>query len=332
MTIALDAMGSDLHPQPELQAAIQSAELFGEEIILVGKEDLLRQPLELLNKNNAPVRIVHAPEMIDMRDHPVEATKQKPENSMAIGLNLVKTGEARAFITAGNTGGAYFNAMRILRWIDGISRPALTTLIPTKNGKCVFIDMGANADCRPEFFLEFALMGSVFSEKVMGINYPRIATLANGEEEEKGNQLIKDSHPLLKNSGLNFIGNIEPRDVFAGHTDVVITDGFTGNIFIKTSEAVAKFINDFLKEEISSNAIQMLGGLLIKPSFKKLFMKMDPSEVGAGLLLGVNGYVFIGHGRSDARALISAIKLARQAADAKLLEALCAGIRQVIQS
>jgi len=246
---------------------------------------------------------------------------------MAVGMELVKTGQARAFVTAGNTGGAFFNAVQCLRRIQGISRPALTAIIPTRKGKAIFMDTGANADCRPEFLLEFAIMGSVYSEKFLSVASPRVSLLSNGEEEGKGNQLIKDATPLLKNSGLNFIGNVESKEIYAGEADVIVADGFSGNVFIKSSEAVAKFIFDIMRAEISASFLRKMGYLLLKPVFGKLKKLVDPAEVGAAILLGVNGLVFIGHGRSDERALFTALRNAKIAADAGLLEALQGAIQ-----
>lgn len=330
MPIALDAMGSDRYPEPELQAAVDASILLNEEILLVGNKDLLEPPFEKMEKGSSRVRIIHAPDILEMDEHAVEATRQKPNNSMAIGISLIKTGEASAFVTAGNTGGAYFNAVTQLKRIPGISRPALTSVIPNKKSKTVFLDTGANADCRPEFLQEFAIMGSLYAEKVLGIKSPRIGLLANGEEEDKGNELVKSSYTIIKSTGLNFIGNVEPKEVFAGEADVVIADGFTGNIFIKTSEAVGKLITDILKENISSSTINKIGYLLAKPAFASLKKLMDPAEVGVGILLGVNGYVFIGHGRSDARALTNGLKLAKHTVDSGLLKSLNELIQQKI--
>ena len=322
MAIVLDAMGSDKYPEPELHAAIQMARETGEEIILVGNLSVIEKRLKELKPGNLPIRLVHAEEMIEMDEHAVEAVQKKPNNSMAVGMRLVKSGEASAFVTAGNTGGAYFNAVYNLRRMSGVSRPALTTPIPTRTGSAIFIDNGANADCRPEFLVEFALMGSVYAKNVLGLDNPRIGLLSNGEEEGKGNQLVKDAFPLLKASGINFVGNVEPKEIFAGAADVVVTDGFTGNIFIKTSEAVSRFIIDILREGIGNSIFRKMGFLLMSPAFKPLKKKMDPAEVGAALLIGVNGLVFIGHGRSDAKALCSGIRLAQRAAKSDLLGAL----------
>ena len=322
MPIILDAMGSDTFPDPEIEGALQAAELYQEEIILVGNENLVSPKLSALNTKALPVRIVNAPDILEMGEKPVEAARRKPNNSMAIGLKLVKDGVGAAFVTAGNTGGAMFNALRILGRIKGVARPALTALIPVKNGYCVVVDVGANADCRPEFLLQFAIMGSVYAEKLLGKQSPTVGLLSNGEEAGKGNQLIKDTYPLLENSGLNFVGNVEGKELFGGFADVVVTDGFTGNIMLKSSEAVAKLLTDQLKQELMSGILTKIGALLAKPAFVNLKKKLDPSEIGAAPLLGIDGLVYIGHGRSNSRAIFSAIRVARQAAATNLLPTL----------
>jgi len=326
MAIVLDAMGSDEYPTPEILAAIKLKKNFNENVILVGNKELLESKMATLNPENVPLDIVDAPDVVEMTDKPVDSARKKPNNSMAVGLNLVKAGKAEAFVTAGNTGAAYFNAVTTLRRIPGISRPALSSFIPTKNGRCVFLDTGANADCRPEFLLEFAVMGSVYAQTVLGIESPKVALLSNGEEAGKGNELVKAAYPLLQASGLNFYGNVEPKEVYAGLVDTLVADGFSGNVFLKTSESVARFITDLLKDGISNRFLSKVGYVLAKPAFDVLKTKMDPAEVGAAMLLGVNGLVFIGHGRSDDRALISAVKLARSTVNAHLLEAMRAEI------
>jgi glycerol-3-phosphate acyltransferase PlsX len=265
-----------------------------------------------------------------MTDKPVESFKQKPNNSMAVGLRMVQQGQADAFVTAGNTGAAAFNAITILRRLPGISRPALAALIPTKTKKCVFMDTGVNADCRPDFLLEFAVLGSVYAQKVFGIPSPKVGLLSIGEEAEKGNQLVKDAYKLFKSSDLNFYGNVEPKEVYASLVDVVVTDGFSGNVFIKSSEAVGKLVSETLKSNISKSVFSILGYLLAKPAFNKLKKMMDPSETGAAILLGVNGLAFIGHGRSDAKALISAVKLARHTIDNHLMDELITQVQKQI--
>ncbi|GAP14643.1 phosphate:acyl-[acyl carrier protein] acyltransferase [Longilinea arvoryzae] len=327
MTLILDAMGSDRYPDPEIQAAIETARLFSEDVLLVGNETLLAPKLKTADPANRRVRIVDAPDILEMHEKPVEAAKRKPRNSMAVGLELIKTGEGQAFVSAGNTGGVMFNALRTLGRIKGVQRPALTAMFPTRVGHCVILDIGANADCRPDFLVEFAIMGSVYAEKVLGKSSPRVGLLSNGEEAGKGNQLVKDAYHLLENVGLNFIGNVEAKEVFAGEADVVVTDGFTGNVLLKSSEAVGKLITDVLKEEMSGSIIRMAGALMVKPAFLRVKKMMDPREVGAVPLLGIDGLVFVGHGRSDAHALVSAMKVAHQAVDIHLLDAIQTAIQ-----
>ncbi len=310
MSIVLDAMGSDEFPVPEILAAVELNRL-GEPVLLVGKKELIENKCKELNIDSKTLDIVDAPDIVEMTDKPVESFRKKPNNSMAIGLSLVKENKAEAFVTAGNTGAAFFNAIKILDRLPKISRPALAAIIPVKTGKCVFMDTGANADCRPDFLLEFAVMGSVYAGKVFNLSSPSVGLLSNGEESGKGNQLVKDAYPILESSGLNFYGNIEPKEIYAGKVNCVVTDGFSGNVFLKTSEAVGKMITDLLKVNISSRFLSKIGYLLAKPAFVGLKKMMDPSETGAAILLGVNGLVFVGHGRSDARALVSAVKLAR---------------------
>lgn len=327
MPLVLDAMGSDTYPEPEVQAAVEAALSLNEEIILVGNQELLEPRLKVINTGGARVRIHHAPDVVEMADKVVEGTKKKPQNSMAEGMKLLRSGEGQAFVTAGNTGAAMFNALRVLGRIKGVMRPALTAVFPTRKGRSVVLDIGANADCRPEFLVQFAIMGSLYAEKLLNIQSPRVALLSNGEEAGKGNQLIKDTYPLLEKTDLNFIGNAEGKELFGGYCDVCITDGFTGNILLKSSEAVAKLITDVLKDEITGSFRTKIGGLLAKPAFKSLKNLMDPSAVGAAPLLGIDGLVFVGHGRSDARALTSALKLAHQAVQIDLLTSMRTAIQ-----
>lgn len=332
MAIILDAMGSDQYPDPEIQAAVTAAELYGEEIILVGQEELLRPKLEALNTKKLPVVIEHAPDVLEMGDKAVKDSVKKPNNSMAVGMRLLKSGRGRAFISAGNTGGVMFNALRAgsLGRIKGVQRPALTQPFPSKSGKCVVLDIGANAECRPEYLLQFALMGSLYAKHVLKIENPRVGLISNGEEAGKGNQLVKDAHPLLEKSGLNFIGNVEGKELFGGAVDVAVTDGFTGNVMLKAVEAVAKLISDTLKSELKSSPVMLLGAAMTKPAFNKLRKMVSPEEIGAALLLGIDGLVFVGHGRSNARALVSAIHLAQQTADTHLLDEMRQNIQEQV--
>ncbi|HCU57447.1 MAG TPA: phosphate acyltransferase PlsX [Anaerolineaceae bacterium] len=321
MTIVLDAMGSDDRPDPEVQAAVTASNAFNETIILVGNAEELETKLNQIPGDKSRVRIVHAPEALDMSDHIVDA-RAKKQNSMRVGMELVKAGEADAFVTAGNTGMAMYYARKTFGDIPGLIRPCLGTIFPVKNGHAVVLDIGANAECRPEFLVQFAIMGKVFSQTMLGFANPRIGLLSNGEEEGKGNNLVRETFPLLAESGLNFIGNVEGKELFEGMADVVVTDGFTGNVMLKSTEAVAKLIIDILKEELMSSFRTKLGALLAKPAFGKIQKMLDPAETGAAPLLGINAPVFVGHGRSDARAMVSAIRSAKQAIDNHLLDEL----------
>jgi glycerol-3-phosphate acyltransferase PlsX len=332
MRIVLDAMGSDDCPEPEIQATIEAASLYPQDIIfLVGPEDQLKSRI------NAPsgrenIQVVHAPETITMEDKGLQlalkAKRKGSQTSMAVGIDLVQSGQADVFVTAGNTGGALATSYYRLGVIPGLDRPALTGLIPVKNGFCTVLDIGANPDCKPENLVQFAVLGSVFNEKIRGIKNPKVALLSNGEEAGKGNELVKGAYKLLESSGLNFVGNLEGKELFAGAADVVVVDGFTGNILLKSSEAVSKFLIDTIRHEIKSNLITTLGGLLAKPAFDKVRQTLNPDEIGAAILLGVNGLVYIGHGRSNAHALVSAIRTARQAVEANLLAALYTAIQE----
>ena len=328
MTVILDAMGSDHYPDPEIHAAVELVRADREELILVGNEEMIRPKLQAITTETLPIRIVHAPEVLEMTDKPVENARKKAQNSMAVGMELIKSGEGQAFVTAGNTGGAMVNAILRLRLMKGVLRPALTAIFPVRNGRCVVVDIGANADCKPEFLTQFGIMGSLYAEKVMGISRPRVGLLSNGEEAGKGNLLIKDTYPMMEASGLNFIGNVEPKEMYAGKADVVVTDGFTGNVLLKTSEAVSRLLTDLIKEEMRSTPLTMAGGLLAKPAFGNIKKLLDPGEYGAVPLLGINGLVFIGHGRSDAHALVTDVRVARQAIKADLLSAISQSIQE----
>jgi phosphate acyltransferase len=331
MRLVLDAMGSDTCPEPEIEASIEAVRIFNDEIILVGPEDLLLKRFNEKGGIPPKIQIVHAPETITMEDKGLQlALKVKRKGSstsMAVGMDMVKHGEADAFITAGNTGGAMATAYYRLGTIPGVELPALTALFPVRDGFCVVLDIGANPECKPENLIQFAIMGSIYAQKVRGIPKPRIGLLSNGEEAGKGNHLVKTTFPLLEDSELNFIGNVEGKELFGGSADVVVTDGFTGNILLKSSEAVARLIVDVMTQQLKSSLISKIGGLLAKPKLRKVKDIINPDEIGAAPLLGVDGLVFIGHGRSNSYALVSAIRTARTSVEANLLTE----IRQTIQ-
>jgi len=250
MRIVLDAMGSDDHPEPEMQAALEAFRLWGEPVLLAGPEPQLQELLERLGGSRGQVQIAHASEVLEMTDKAAGAARGKPNSSMAVGMEQLRIGEAQAFVTAGNTGGAMATALFKLGRIRGVRRPALSPTFPVRGGRTVVIDIGANTECRPEFLVQFAQMGALYSQVMYGVANPRVGLLSNGEEAGKGNLLVRETFPLFEGLGLNFVGNLEPKEVYQGAADVVVTDGFTGNVFLKTSEAVASMLVDTLREEI----------------------------------------------------------------------------------
>ena len=328
MRIVLDAMGSDEYPAPDVAGAVLAArEWVADEIILVGREESIRQQLAGHDTAGLRLEVVHAPEVIEMDDKPAQAARAKKGSSMHVGMNLVRDGKADAYVTAGNTGGVLAVAtLHTLRRIRGVKRPAMTAILPLPAGHVVALDIGANADCRPEYLLQFALMGDIYARAVLGCDRPRVALLSNGEEQGKGNTLVKDTHELLADSGLNFIGNFEPKEAIEHHADIVVTDGFTGNVFIKTLEATAKMLTTVLRDEIKASPVTAVGGLLAKPAFGRVARRVDPFEVGGGPLLGVNGVVIVAHGRSNARAIKNAIGQARKAVQGGVVEAIRDGL------
>jgi glycerol-3-phosphate acyltransferase PlsX len=327
-TIILDAMGSDHYPHPEVAAAVEAARRWQEPLILVGNRAKVEPLLSEVSYPSKHIRLIHAEQVLEMTDKPASAAKGKAANSMAVGMDLLKAGEGQAFVTAGNTGGAMANALFRLGRIRGVKRPALAATFPVAGGQTIAIDVGANADCRVEYLAQFALLGSIYAGKVLDKSNPAVGLLSNGEEAGKGNALVKEAFGLLEECGVNFIGNVEPKEVFAGQVDVVISDGFIGNVFLKTSEAVASFLIQTIRRELTSAPLTTLGGLLARPAFRRIGHLLDPAEYGAAPLLGVEGLVFIGHGRSDAHALVSAIRVARQAAETDLLAAMRSAFQQ----
>ncbi len=320
-TIVLDAMGSDQRPLPELEGAVLAANKFDIQVILVGNEHTLTEGLAKVSGEKSRISIAHAPEALEMEDHIREA-RAKKENSMAVGMNLVKSGKAHAFVTAGNTGMAMYFGIKTFGMIPGVDRPCLVAVFPVEGGKSVIADIGANAEVRPEFLVQFGQMASVYSHLMLNVAEPKVGLIANGEEEGKGNELIKTAGPMMQSAVPNFVGNIEGKELFGGKVDVAITDGFTGNVLLKSVEAVARLILTTLKEELMSSTRTKVGALLAKPAFNKVRKMLDPSEIGSAPLLGLDGLVFIGHGRSDAKAIVSAIEQAVNAVESNLLEKL----------
>ena len=332
MKIVLDAMGGDFAPAVNVEAAVNTAREFGYEIVLVGRQEVIRPLLVQNNTANLTLPIVHAPEVIEMDEHPASAVKAKKNSSMVVGMEMVKRGEADAFVTMGNTGGALAAALFHLGRIKGIHRPALSTLYPTVKGWCMLLDIGANAECKPEYLVQFALMGSLYAERVLGVRNPRVALVSNGEEETKGSQLVQEVHQLLKQAPINFIGNAEGRHIPIGYADVYVTDGFTGNVIIKLSEGMSSMVKQMLREEIMRTATGKVGGLLIQDAVKRMGKRTDYEEVGGAPLLGVDGVVIIGHGRSNARAVRSALRVAANTVEKRVVDAIEQGLTALPQA
>ncbi len=330
MKIVLDAMGSDERPVPDVEGAVMAAREYGITVILVGDETKIKTELAKYNTSGLDLPIVHAATDIGMTEH-VEAIKTKKDSSINIGMRLVKEKQADAFVTAGNTGAAMAAAIAgpfLLGRIKGIKRPALTATLPTGLGHTLLLDIGANAEVKPEFLYQFALMGSAYAQKVMGIANPSVALLSNGEEEGKGPTVVREAYALLKTSKINFAGNAEGRDIAKGTFDVIVTDGFTGNVAVKLSEALAKTMVSFIKDEIKKRPVAIVGAALAKPAFDALKKRLDPAEIGGGILLGVDGVVIIGHGSSNALAIKNAIRVAKETVAGNVVELIRTGVQE----
>ncbi len=325
MKIALDAMGGDNAPEVEVRGAVAAAREFGIEVVLVGDEQKIRAELSsymLKYKiKNLPISIVHASEVVTMNDSPTEAYKQKKDSSLVVAMRLVKDGKADAVLSAGNTGAVMTHALFELGRIPNVSRPAIAAFFPSLNGKCLLLDVGANSDNKPEHLLQFAVMGSVYLKHVGEAANPRIGLLSVGEEEKKGNELTSKSAKMMKAAGLNFVGNVEGRDIVGDKADVIVCDGFVGNIVLKFAESVATRFFQILKVELQNSSIFIkFGAWLVKPVFRGLIKKTDYAEHGAAPLLGVDGQVFIGHGGASVKAMKNAINTAAKSVTGKVNE------------
>ena len=344
--IVLDAMGSDKAPDPEIRGAILAARHLDVRVHLVGPEDVLRpklraalkeheskngNPLEAIGntlealttpnggrkRKRPPVFLVQASEWISMEDKAALAVRSKRDSSMRVGLKMVREGKAGGFVTAGNTGAAMATAKMVLGSLHGVDRPALATVLPTAAGKpCVLLDVGANVDCDPNNLLQFAIMGHMYAKDVLHVPNPRLGLLSIGEEETKGNALTRDTFPLLRQLDLNFIGNVEGRDLYNGSADVVVCDGFIGNVALKTSEGLAKMVTSSLRESLKATVTAQMGALLSRKAFANFKKRIDYSEYGGAPLLGVRGVCIVGHGSSNERAIMNGIRVAAEFANA----------------
>lgn len=328
MRIAVDAMGSDTFPKPDVAGAVLAARECTDTIILVGDEARIRAELAANAAGALPIEVVHASSAVDMHDKPSQVTRAKRDSSMAVAMGLVRDAKADAFVTAGNTGAALaFATLGVLRRIPGVRRPAVASLIRLGDRTIILTDLGANADARPEWLFQFGVMASTYAEKVFGRPNPKVALLSNGEEEGKGNQLVKASAALFEASSLNFIGNVEPKEMLAGAADVIVADGFVGNIALKSMEAVGDTLFRLIRERITAGGLLVkLGAALARPALREVYRQVDPFETGGAPLLGVNGVVIIGHGRTNAKGIKNAIRQARAAVEGNVVVAIREGI------
>ncbi|MCB8813967.1 phosphate acyltransferase PlsX [Desulfosporosinus shakirovi] len=321
MRIAVDAMGGDYAPEEIIKGTMMAAAKSSPDVqlILVGQKEWIQT---FLSGGTLPgnVSIYEASEVIEMDEHPANAVRKKKDSSIVVATRLVKQGEADAVVSAGSTGAQMAAALLGLGRIKGIERPAIVTILPTPEGGKLILDVGANMDATPEQLCQYGLMGSVYAKKILGIQNPRVGLLNVGSEEGKGNELTQKAYPLLKASPVNFIGNVEGRDVPYGRADVVVCEGFAGNILLKTAEGLAGVLFQQIKEKITSNMVRKLGALAVKPGLKEIAQMMDYAEYGGAPLLGVNGISIICHGSSKAKAIFNAIRVARECVQVNLIE------------
>jgi len=325
--VALDAMGGDQGPVVNIEGAVAAARELGLSILLVGNEEELSRSLRRHSTNGLGITICHAPETVGMNESPSAALRKKKHSSIRVGLELVKRGEADAFISAGNTGAVMATAMVTLGSLPGVERPAIALIVPTLRGQSILLDAGANADCKPRHLLQFAIMGDMSARQVMGKKSPTVGLLSIGEEESKGNELTREAFKELEEErSLNFTGNVEGREVFSGAADVIVCDGFTGNIALKISESAAEFFTVLLKEELEKGLVGKLGALLTRGAFRRFKKRVDYTEYGGAPLLGVGGMCIISHGRSTAKAIKNAIRVAAECVENGVIEHIRKGI------
>ena len=331
--VALDAMGGDNAPGQIVLGAVQAAREYGIGVYLVGREDAIRGELARYDTQGLDLPIIHTDEVIEMDEHPASAVRRKKNASMTLALQQVRDGAALGAVSAGNSGAMMAASLFALGRVSGVDRPALGGLFPTRDNVCLVIDIGANTDCKPEYLLQFALMGSIYIERIFSVPSPRVGLLANGEEETKGNEQVQQAHRLLKANaatlGLNFIGNVEGRDIPAGGADVVVCDGFVGNVVLKLSEGLAETLLGMLRAQMTSSLPSKLAAAVLRPGLRKVIKRLDYAEYGGVPLLGVKGSAIISHGRSNARAIKNALRVARQTAETNVAGAIAEGLTKL---
>jgi glycerol-3-phosphate acyltransferase PlsX len=320
MTIAVDAMGGDRAPFVVVEGVVEAAREYGHPIILVGDSEIIRAELAKHDTRGLPITAKHASEVVAMDEPPSQAMRKKKKSSIRIAVDLVRSGESRAFVSAGNTGAAMAHAK--YRWgrLKGVERPAIAVQLPTTEGMTTLLDAGATIDCKPKHLVQFAIMGEMYSRYILRRPDPRVALLSIGEEEAKGNDVIREAFSVLKRSSLNFIGNLDGKEVYQGKADVIVCDGLIGNVALKISESAAEMMQDVLRRELSRTWQSRLGALILKPAFRNLKRSVDYSEYGGAPLLGVNGVCIIAHGRSSAKAIKNAIRVAGESIENRLNE------------
>lgn len=319
MKIAVDAMGGDFAPEQPVKAAVMAAEDLGAEILLFGDERLLTSALAREGYKGDKIKVCHAGEVITAEDSPARAVKQKQDSSMVMALKSVRDGAADAVVSAGNTGALMAGSIFFIKRIRGIVRPALAAIIPTQKSAALLIDAGANTDSKPQSLLQFAKMGALYCEKVMHVRKPRVGLVSNGSEEVKGDELTRAAHLLIKDGGVNFAGNMEAREIPLGAADVIVCDGFVGNVILKLMEGMGIAMFGSLREAFEKNALTRLGALLTRPGLRSFKHKMDYSEYGGAPLLGLNGVVVKAHGSSRAKSLYYTIRQAMALSETKII-------------
>lgn len=319
MRIVVDAMGGDYAPREAVLGALEASR-DGIEVILVGDRDKIL--CELKQGRSERIEVVHATETIDMGEQPAVAVRRKKNSSIVKSIHMVKEGTASAFVSAGSTGAVMAASLLGLGRIRGIDRPAIASVLPSEKGGTVLLDVGANVDCKPKNLLQFGIMGHIYAEKILGIQNPRVGLLNVGEEESKGNELTLEVFPLLKNAHINFIGNVEGRDIFSGSVNVVVCDGFVGNAVLKAGEGLAMALMRMMKEELTRSWLSKMGTALTLPAMKEIRRRVDYAECGGAPLLGVGGVVIVCHGSSTATAIRNAIKVAANAVSSGLVGAI----------
>ena len=328
MLIALDAMGGDHAPAETVEGAVQAVREFGLEVALVGPPEVLEAELARHGPRPVAIRVVAASETIGMDEAPAQAVRQKRDASINAAMRLVKGGEAAAVVSAGNTGAVMASALFVLGRVGDIERPALGAFFPSTQRGVLMLDVGANADCKPSYMIQFARMGSLFMERLFGIGEPRVGLLNIGEEENKGNELTQEVYRALRKSSLNFVGNVEGKDIATGQVDVAVMDGFTGNVAIKMSEGVVGLMFSEMRSALSSRLHYRLAALVLRPAFRAMRRRLDYAEYGGVPLLGVNGVVIIAHGRSDATAVKNALRAAGEVAASGIVEAMAEAFKR----